>query len=356
MINERNKIPTNSSSIQTQNSSSLPFSKTNIEVVAKDLEVPWALDFLPNGDLIFTERKGLIKLLKKDIKEIKILGEIKVKQIGESGLHGIAIDPNFSENHYLYLYYTYSGKDTDTLNRVSRFTYEDNNLENELIIVDKIPGAIYHDGGRIKFGPDGYLYITTGDATKPSLSQSKDSLAGKILRVTPEGNPAPNNPFNTAIYSYGHRNPQGIAWDSSGNLWATEHGRSGAKSGLDELNFIQAGNNYGWDIIEGIEQKTNMITPVINSGTDTTWAPAGIAFYKNSLFFAGLRGSTLYQAVLENNKVKELKKHFINQFGRIREVVLGPDNMLYITTSNKDGRGVPKSGDDKIIKVNPGSL
>mgnify|MGYP003393753187 FL=1 len=254
------------------------------------------------------------------------------------------------------MYYTYSGKDTDTLNRVSRFTYEDNNLENELIIVDKIPGAIYHDGGRIKFGPDGYLYITTGDATKPSLSQSKDSLAGKILRVTPEGNPAPNNPFNTAIYSYGHRNPQGIAWDSSGNLWATEHGRSGAKSGLDELNFIQAGNNYGWDIIEGIEQKTNMITPVINSGTDTTWAPAGIAFYKNSLFFAGLRGSTLYQAVLENNKVKELKKHFINQFGRIREVVLGPDNMLYITTSNKDGRGVPKSGDDKIIKVNPGSL
>ena len=318
-----------------------------MEIVATNLDVPWALAFLPNGSILVTERKGSIKLIDKN-RKISQVGEIKVHQNGESGMHGVAIHPNFNKNHFVYFYYTYTSSGQESQNKVVRFVFKDNGLTDPFVIVDKIPGAIFHDGGRIKFGPDGYLYITTGDALNPSLAQNKNSLAGKILRVTDDGKSAPKNPFNNLIYSYGHRNPQGIAWDTSGQLWETEHGNSAT----DEINFIEVGANYGWPTIRGDQKKIGMQNPKIQSG-NITWAPAGAAFYKNSLFFGGLRSTTLFQL---NINTLELKIHFEQEFGRIREVVLGPDNLLYITTSNRDGRGTASPDDDKIIQINPEEL
>lgn len=315
------------------------------KIITQDLDVPWALAFLPDNSILVTERKGALRLIDKDGKLLTSpIAKISVKQNGESGLHGIAIDPKYSDNHTIFLYYTYSADGNNTFNRVSKYTFENQTLGAETIVVDKIPGAIFHDGGRIKFGPDGNLYITTGDAGEPSKSQDKNSLAGKILRVRDPSNP------QVEIYSYGHRNPQGIAWDDKGNLWETEHGRSGVLSGLDELNKIEQGKNYGWPVIEGNKKMDGMVTPMVNSGASDTWAPAGDAIFEGSIYFGGLRGQSLYQV---NLSTLELKTHFKNQFGRIRDVVLGPDNMLYITTSNKDGRGNPNPDDDKIIRVNP---
>lgn len=307
--------------------------------VATNLEVPWALTFLPNGDILVTERKGRLNLIAKN-EEIKEVGQIAVKQVNESGLHGIAIHPKFEQNQYIYLYYTYSQASDNTFNRVSRFTFDGQSIKDEKIIVDKIPGATIHDGGRIKFGPDGYLYLTTGDAANPSLAQDKNSLAGKILRVKDEG--------KVEMYSYGHRNPQGIAWDNQNRLWETEHGQSAT----DEVNLIEEGKNYGWPTIRGDQTQDGMVSPKIHSGS-VTWAPAGVASYQDSIFYGGLRGQALFQLNLGN---MELKEHFRGQLGRIRDVVLGPDNMLYITTSNRDGRGNPSPDDDKILIINPSRL
>lgn len=324
-----------------------------IETIEENLDTPWGIVFLPNKSMLVTERQGRVHLIENG--NVTLVATIdKAREISEGGLLGIALHPNFSSNNFVYLYYTFEERGGNTFNRVVRMTYSNKTLIDETIIVDKIPGARNHNGGRIKFGQDGFLYITTGDAENPSQSQDINSLAGKILRVTDTGQTAPENPFNSLVYSYGHRNAQGLAWDTNGNLWATEHGRSGALSGLDELNLITAGKNYGWDIIQGDEKKEGMETPRLNSGDDT-WAPAGAAFVGNSLFFAGLRGQALYESITNGNQVT-LKEHLKGEFGRIRDVVLGPDNMLYITTSNQDGRGNPIADDDRIIKVNPQGL
>lgn len=311
-----------------------------LSTLAANLEVPWALVFLPDRSILFTERVGRVRFIdnKNNLNPTPVAVIDDVLAEGEGGLMGIAIHPDFSTNRFVYLYYTYGANGNETLNRVVRFKFDNNTLSEKTIIVDKIPGALFHNGGRIKFGSDGFLYITTGDSQNPSLAQDKNSLAGKILRVTDE---------ETEVFSYGHRNPQGITWDKSGRLWETEHGAST----LDEINIIEKGKNYGWPTIQGNQTQTGMITPIINSGTNT-WAPAGLAYVKesNSLFFAGLRGQVLFEY---NIASKILTPHLKGEIGRIREVVLGPDNLLYITTSNRDGRGIPDTTDDKIIRVNP---
>ncbi|HUQ84764.1 MAG TPA: PQQ-dependent sugar dehydrogenase [Candidatus Limnocylindrales bacterium] len=322
-------------------------------VIAENLEVPWALVFLPDESILVTERPGRVRLIDRNgqlvnepILEIDVVKRIQ----GEGGLHGITVHPEFEKNKLVYLYYTYANEGNKSLNRVSRYNFTGDKLTNEKIIVDKIPGALFHDGGRIKFGPDKLLYITTGDAQEPSLAQNKNSLAGKIIRVTPEGKAAPGNPFNTLIYSYGHRNPQGITWDESGNLYETEHG----SSEKDELNRIEIGKNYGWPDVKGDEKRNGLVPPLVHSGTDT-WAPGGAAYLNGSVYFVGLRGKSLYQATLSGNTTS-INTHLNDKFGRIRDVVVGPDNMLYITTSNRDGRGDRQSGDDKIISINPAKL
>lgn len=329
---------------------------SRLTTIASNLDIPWGLAFLSDGKIIFTERPGTVKLVNLNGGELTLVAQIpEVKHIGEGGLLGIAIHPDFINNKFIYLYYTYSNNGDNTFNRVVKYKFENNKLTDEQVIVGAVPAAVNHNGGRIKFGPDGFLYITTGDVQDPSLAQNKSSLAGKILRVTDEGKPAPGNPFNNLVYSYGHRNPQGLAWDDKGRLWATEHGRSGALSGLDEINLIEAGKNYGWPLIEGEKTKEGMAAPVLNSGPSITWAPAGAAFVGNSLFFGGLRGQTLYEAVINDGRIT-LKEHFKGEFGRIRDIVLSPDGMLYITTSNRDGRGSPKGDDDKIIRIDPKKL
>lgn len=333
-----NASPTNS--VQTA-------SYEDVQVVAQNLDTPWALAFLPNGDMLVTERVGNVRLVENGVLQSEVIAKIaNAKEIGEGGLLGIATDPNFASNNYVYLYYTYEEAGGNTLNRVARMEYKDKKLTNEETVVNAIPGASNHNGGRIKFGPDGNLYIGTGDAQDPSRAQNQSSWAGKILKVTGG---------NVEIYSSGHRNVQGLAWDKNGQMFATEHGRSGIQSGLDELNMVTAGGNYGWPDSQGDTIKPNTKSPLKHSGNDT-WAPSGMAYLDGSLYFSGLRGQALYEAVLEGNTIKEFKEHFKGELGRIREVVVGPDKMLYITTSNRDGRGTVQSGDDKVIKINPDSL
>jgi len=329
-----------------------------VAVVATNLKVPWAIAFLPDKRILVTERAGKVLLIGQDgtmAKNPMALINVQVGANGEGGLLGIALHPNFAQNNFVYLYYTYQSQGNNTRNRIVRMTFHNDTLTDETIIVDGIPGAFFHNGGRIKFGPDGYLYATTGDAQDSSQAQNTQSLAGKILRTTDSGKPAPGNPFGNLVYSYGHRNPQGIAWDARNILWSTEHGRS-APTGYDEINLIESGKNYGWDTIQGNETENGMETPKKHSGANSTWAPAGAVFVGERFFFAGLRGESLYEAVIQNNTVTSVKEHFKNQFGRIREVVEGPDGMLYITTSNTDGRGKAKDNDDKIIRIDPKKL
>lgn len=319
-------------------------------VVAENLDTPWSLVFLPDNSILFTERSGKVRLVDShgNLEFNAIATLTSVIEKGEGGLLGITIHPDFVSNHFVYLYYTYNDNNQNTLNRVVRMTYNNKKLSEEKVVVDKIPGASFHNGGRIKFGPDKYLYITTGDAENPSRAQDTHSLSGKILRVTDEGNTPPENPFNNLIYSYGHRNPQGIAWDKENNLWSTEHGPSGAETGNDELNKIEKGKNYGWPTIRGQQSHTGMEKPIIESGKQDTWAPAGLAVINDKLYFAGLKGKALYEY---NPATHNLKEYFKEDFGRIRDVIKSPSGDLYITTSNKDGRGDPKDSDDKIIRI-----
>ncbi|MDO8508287.1 MAG: PQQ-dependent sugar dehydrogenase [Nanoarchaeota archaeon] len=315
----------------------------NFEVVASNLKIPWEIAFLSDGELIATERPGsLIRI--NNGKRIEVEG---VKHRGEGGLLGMALHPEFKKNNLIYLYFT-SEANGKIENRVERYFFdlENNLLREKRVIMEDIPGAVYHDGGRILFGPDGLLYITTGDAGNEDNAQNVNSLAGKILRVDEEGGIPKDNPFNNEIYSYGHRNSQGLAWDDEGRLWATEHGRSGIQSGLDELNLIEKGQNYGWPVIQGDSEKEGMNSPIIHSGSDT-WAPAGAVYSNGRIFFTGLRGEALYEYEIEGNK---LKTHFSGKFGRLRAIALYGDH-IYFSTSNGDGRGTLMDGDDKIIKV-----
>jgi glucose/arabinose dehydrogenase len=313
------------------------------EVIAENLEIPWDIVFLPNSEILVSERPGRIVSLGKKTQAVQMKN---IQIYGESGLLGMTLHPNFKQNQFIYLYYT-TKKNGNVYNRVERYVYKEGKLIDPTLIIDEIPGAIYHDGGRIAFGPDGYLYITTGDANQAHLAQNVNSLAGKILRVKDDGRIPEDNPFGNAVYSYGHRNPQGLTWDSSLQLWSTEHGASGQ----DEVTQIKKGANYGWPVIRGDEKKEGMQSPVLHSGDDT-WAPASALYWKGSIFFGGLRGQALFEAKIDKNPI-ELSAHFKNQFGRIRTVSMGPDGYFYILTSNRDGRGFPKKNDDRIIRIDP---
>jgi glucose/arabinose dehydrogenase len=321
----------------------------DIEIIATNLEIPWEIAFLPDEDFLVTERPGNLLEIGRHPQTYPIDG---VEAYGEGGLLGLALDPDFPNNHRLYLYLTTRSGDQLT-NQVRAYHFENYQLTREYLVIDNLKAAQYHDGGRIKFGPNGYLYVTVGDAQTPSLAQQTASLNGKILRLRSDGSLPEDNPFNNPVYSYGHRNPQGLTWDNQGRLWATEHGRSGVQSGYDELNLIQKGDNYGWPTIQGPETHSGMISPVIQSGPADTWAPSGMVYYQGSIFFAGLRGEALYQYQIDS---RQIQLHFHQQYGRLRTVALGPDGFFYLLTSNRDGRGEPQPDDDKIIKVNPAIL
>ena len=318
------------------------------KVIAENLNIPWEIVFLPDGSMLVTERGGQLK----HIDSGAVIAVAGVAHRGEGGLLGMALHPNFENNHYLYLYST-TNAGSGLSNRVERYKFADNQLTDRATIIENIPGASNHDGGRIAFGPDGKLYVTTGDAEHPDNAQNLQSLSGKILRLNDDGSIPADNPFNNAVYSYGHRNPQGLAWDSQGNLWATEHGPSGSQTGHDELNKIVKGGNYGWPTIRGNQTGSGLITPVYNSGSNSTWAPSGLTFANGHLFFTGLRGQALYISKITNGEAGPLSTYLRQKYGRLRTVVIGPDGYLYITTNNTDGRGTKQSGDDKIIRLSP---
>ena len=321
--------------------------RSGIEILIENLDTVWAIDFLPSGEMLFTERPGRVNLYNFNNKKNIFVAEISVTEISESGLAGIAVDPEFEENNFIYLYYTYEDENNNIFNRVSRFTLKNNKLNDEKILLDKIPAARFHDGGRIKFGPDNKLYITTGDATEPSTAQDTNSIAGKILRMNKDGSIPEDNPFGNLVYSYGHRNPQGLAWNSEKNIiYEAEHG----PTRMDEINAIEKGKNYGWPITCDEPSASEFEQP-IRCYTEFTLAPSGIAYYKNNLYLAGLRGTQLRKIILSGDGMKIIKEEeLFNDLGRLREVVVH-DNYLYIATSNKDGRGIPRMGDDKIIRV-----
>jgi glucose/arabinose dehydrogenase len=318
-------------------------------VLGVNLEIPWSLDFLPDGRILVTERPGRVRLLdpQAGLMPEPVLVLEDVRHQGEGGLLGLAVHPEFASNRLVYLYYTYESGHGPA-NKVVSYTLENHALSGVRIIIDQIPGARFHNGGRIRFGPDAMLYITTGDAETPEAAQDRSSLAGKILRLHDDGALPADNPFaDSPVYSYGHRNPQGLAWDDDGNLWATEHG----PRGHDEINLIRPGKNYGWPVIQGDEQEPGMEAPALHSGSDT-WAPSGVDVLGNTMYFAGLRGRALYQFNLDREN-PVLIPHLDGTFGRLRDVVAGPGGLLYILTSNRDGRGLPTAKDDLLLVVNP---
>jgi len=323
-----------------------------VEVVAENLSIPWEVLFLPDGELLVTERPGTLLLLKQGL-EIPVPG---IEHIGEGGLLGAVLHPNFTENNFLYLYQT-TATPEGLRNRINRYTLKGEELLFESTIVADLPGARYHDGGRIALGPDELLYVTVGDAGDAPAAQNPDNRAGSILRYTLEGDIPEDNPFENAVYSYGHRNPQGLAWDGMGKLWSSEHGRSGVRSGFDEINAIAKGGNYGWPDSEGDVVADGTIAPERHSTADTTWAPGGLAYHNGSLYMPGLRGATLYEAVVDNGSIVAWHEHLMDEYGRLRTVVVGADGLLYVTTSNRDGRGAPPSrADDRIIRIDPAQL
>jgi glucose/arabinose dehydrogenase len=335
-----------------------------IETLVQGLDTPWAIDFAADGRIFISERDGRIRVIERNQLQPEPWMTLEVAATGEAGLLGLALDPQFAQNRFVYVAFTYRTGVLTLRNRLVRLREDGKTGKGVLdkILIDDVAGANNHDGGRVKFGPDGKLYWTMGDAQTTRYSQDLKSLNGKILRLNSDGRVPADNPFpNSYVYSYGHRNPQGIAWQpSTGRLYSTEHGPSGFQGCCrDEINFIEPGKNYGWPATRGDEIKPGMVPPVIQAGTNETWAPAGAAFasqgpWAGSLLFTGLRGQTLYRVVFDPNdpnKVRTLERHFFRRFGRLRDVAEGPDKALYLLTSNHDGRGRPTADDDRVIRL-----
>lgn len=331
-----------------------------VEVVAEGLEIPWEIRFLPDGALLVTERSGRILRIGPANGAVQELGNLPVAPVGEGGLLGAALDPDFPAKPHIYVMYTYrdGGSGTGLANRVSRLTLSGDTLGEEVVLVDGIPGAGNHDGGRIAFGPEGDLWVTTGDSSRGELAQDSGSLAGKVLRMDREGRPATANPFaGSLVYSLGHRNPQGLAWlPGDPDPFVTEHG----PSENDEVNHIEAGGNFGWPLVGGAAGRAEFVDSIY-SWTPTI-APAGAVFYesdaipgwKGSFLFVTLKESDLRRLIPADPSFTAVADEQIlldGRFGRLRCIAVGPDGSLYVGTSNRDGRGDSRDGDDKILRI-----
>ncbi|MXM67473.1 PQQ-dependent sugar dehydrogenase [Streptomyces sp. HUCO-GS316] len=321
-----------------------------LRTVADDLNTPWGLAPLPDGDLLVSSRDdGTITRIDPKTGKKTEVGEVPgVSPEGEGGLLGIALSPDYAADHMIYAYFT-SASD----NRIVRMLYDAEKPPGERLgapdtILRGVPKGFVHNGGRIAFGPDKMLYAGTGESGDRGLSQERDSLGGKILRMTPEGEPAPGNPFpDSPVYSYGHRNVQGLAWDRKQRLFASEFGQDT----WDELNAIKPGDNYGWPEAEGRSDDADYHNPIDQWRPDDA-SPSGIAYAEGSVWMAGLRGQRLWRIPLEGTEASADPQAFLNDdYGRLRTVVSAGGDKLWITTSNTDGRGSPKDGDDRILEV-----
>ncbi|HEU0184375.1 MAG TPA: PQQ-dependent sugar dehydrogenase [Blastocatellia bacterium] len=342
-----------------------------IETVTSNLEVPWAIAFAPDGRIFVTERPGRVRVIEQGKLRPEPVTTIReVSSAGESGLMDLTLHPQFASNHYLYLAYAYpyANPGDGQRVRVMRFREAEGALVDPLVIIENIPAARFHAGTRTRFGPDGKLYITTGDATQRELAQRLDSLAGKTLRLNDDGGVPPDNPFvgqpnaRPEIWSYGHRNSQGIAWQPGGGAqFQTEHGPSGfdGPRGGDEVNIVERGGNYGWPVIHHTQTEDGMFAPLLEYTPAV--APASALFYhgaafpqfRGDFFFGNLRGECLIRVKLDGSHVVSQERLLQGRYGRIREVAEGPDGAIYFSTSNRDGRGKPAANDDRILRIVP---
>jgi glucose/arabinose dehydrogenase len=320
-------------------SSAGPTRPGQVTVLATGLEVPWGIAFLPGGDALVTERDSA-RILRVPAgggtpTEVQRLSEVDGD--GEGGLLGIAVSPTYARDRLVYVYYS-----TAEDNRIARMRLG----ESPQPIVTGIPRSGIHNGGRLAFGPDGYLYAGTGDASARDNSQDRNSLGGKILRITPAGQPAPGNPFGTLVWTYGHRNVQGLAFDSAGRLWASEFGQNR----FDEINLIRAGKDYGWPIVEGPSDDPRFAAPLVTWPTSQA-SPSGVTIAGSTLYVAALHGERLWEVPLQGDRTGPPRATLQGQYGRLRAVQLAPDGSLWILTSNRDGRGSPTDDDDRILRL-----
>jgi glucose/arabinose dehydrogenase len=341
--------------------------KFRVETVVSGLEVPWSIVWTPDGRMIFSERPGRVRVFQNGkLRPEPLFVVPDVEPSGESGLMSLALHPQFASNHWLYLSYAYKGDGQQV--RVVRYRESDAGLTDRKVIIENIPAAQFHAGCRLRFGPDGKLYITTGDATERELAQRLDSLAGKTLRLNDDGTVPSDNPFvgqvnaRPEIWTYGNRNGQGIDFQPGTNLcFETEHGPSGfdGPGGGDEVNILEKGKNYGWPLIHHTATRASMESPLLEY--TPACAPGSGMFYrgnafpqfKGNFFFGCLAGKRLIRVVLDGRRIVSQENLLAGKYGRIRDVAEGPDGNLYFSTSNRDGRGSPASDDDRIIRLTP---
>jgi len=341
-----------------------------IDTVASGLDVPWALAFAPDGRLFVTERVGRIRVIESSTLRQEPWATIPVAADGEAGLMGIAVAPDFATSRAIYVVATVARADGH-VNQVLRLTDENGVGGRPTVVLDDIPGAVFHAGDAIAFGLDGMLYVATGDAREPSDAQDPASFAGKVLRMRPDGRVPDDNPTSgSLVYARGVRNMQGLTWLPSGEAIGTDHGPSGFpnerfRQGRDELNVIPRGGNLGWPTVAG-RSGDRRFTPPLVDWSDPGIAPSGVAAYTGphapwagSVFVAALKGEQLRRVVLVRDSTRagwraaSDESLFVGVFGRLRAVAMGPDGLVYFTTSNRDGRGAPRSGDDHILRLQP---
>jgi glucose/arabinose dehydrogenase len=313
-----------------------------VRTIASGLEVPWGVTFLPDGTALVSERDST-RVLAIDGSRVREVGRIdEASPQGEAGLLGLATSPSYDEDQLVYAYVS-----TSSDNRVLRMTYDGRRLGEPEPVLTAIPNGFIHDGGRLLFDDDGNLLVSTGEIGEPSLAQEADSLAGKVLRITPDGSPAPGNPVDgSPVWSMGHRNIQGLAFDDRGRLWATEFGQDT----WDELNLIEKSGNYGWPVVEGRGDLDEYRNPHVTWSTADA-SPSGLAFANGSLWAGALRGQRLWEIPLTGKGTAKPNDWFVGDYGRIRTVTVAPNGNLWVTTSNRDGRGDPAPQDDRILEV-----
>ena len=338
-----------------------------VETVVPNLEVVWSIVWTPDGRMLFTERPGRVRVYENGkLRSQPLFVVPDVEPRGESGLMSIALHPQFASNHWLYLSYAYSANGQKV--RVVRYRETGNGLTDRKVIIENLPAAQFHAGCRLRFGPDGKLYVTVGDATDRQIAQQMNSLGGKILRLNDDGTVPNDNPFvgrsdaRPEIWAYGSRNSQGIDFQPGTNLlWEPEHGPSGfdGPGGGDEVNIIERGKNYGWPVIHhratqtGMESPLLEYTPACAPGSGTFYRGSQFPQFKGNFFFGCLRGERIIRVVTNGRQVVSEENLLEGKYGRIRDIAEGPDGFIYFSTSNRDGRGNPAGDDDRILRLVP---
>ncbi len=357
---DKNTMRQNSGNFST----SRPLDGYRIEVVAQGLYVPWSIVFADSSRMLITERNGKLRVIQNGVlieRPLHVFSDVSSR--AEEGLMGLALDPDYSSNQFIFISYAHE-REGDLFVRIVRFKDNQDFLSDQRIILDGIPAARFHAGCRLRFSPDGKLFITTGDATERDLAQEPDRLEGKILRINSDGSVPDDNPFpGSPVWSYGHRNPQGIDWyPGTDILFSTEHGPSGfdGPGGGDEVNIIYKGKNYGWPIVHHTEHRDGMedpvleFTPAVAPASGMFYRSGVIADFKNNFLFGCLRGEGIMRVVVDVKdpaNIVSCEKLKDVSFGRIRDIAEGPDGSIYFSTSNRDGRGSVREGDDKICRI-----